>query len=192
MWMNECRKHRLNLALLAGNDLEGGSRVLVERHLATCPECRAHWQSLKAGQAVLEQARAAGCLALESAAPAESATVWPDLQRQIRVTEERRNEIGWRGWLPAAAMAAASLAIIVISSDMMREPATRTGTNAAQFDTLAPINVSSPWSGGTSIVPFRGVEEFNPERIDSTDPDPRPARRRSRLQRLNEGGLRGL
>jgi len=70
------------LPLLAGDDLQGLDRRLVERHLIGCPQCRERQTSL--GQA-METLR---IVATTSSAAADSPSLWNALERQIR--ESRR------------------------------------------------------------------------------------------------------
>lgn len=121
IWNLNCRKVRRLLALSAGNDLEGGDLVGAQRHLAVCPSCREAWKGLEASQRVFEQM---------SAAPAEGAatspncpgasvrpagSVWPEVARHIRIIDEQAVAASWRDWLPAGALAAACLAIVVVT-----------------------------------------------------------------------------
>jgi len=109
MWNLSCRKTRRLLALSAGNDLDERELAQAHRHLAACPHCRIVWQRLKQSQQVLERA---------SAAPAESErlpSVWPAVARQVRAIDEEPVRADWRGWLPAGALAAACLAIVLIA-----------------------------------------------------------------------------
>ncbi|MSR58320.1 MAG: zf-HC2 domain-containing protein [Planctomycetaceae bacterium] len=106
IWNLTCRKARRSLALRAGNDLDETSRVETERHLATCPHCRAEWQRLRAGQQALDLARTAaidsvrpelggapGALNLSASRELCSSrerggSVWPAVSRQIRAIEQ--------------------------------------------------------------------------------------------------------
>ena len=110
MWNLTCRKTRRLLALSAGNDLDEREQSQAQRHLATCPHCREAWQRLFSAQQVLEKVRAT---------PADGqrlgASIWPAVERQIRTIDEQSVKADWRGWLPAGALAAACLALVVIA-----------------------------------------------------------------------------
>ena len=58
------------------------AQVEAERHVATCPDCRVHLQSLRSGQQVLQQARTQS-----PSNVAEEASVWGGVSRQIRVLD---------------------------------------------------------------------------------------------------------
>src|SRR3954447_7113099 len=70
------------LPLLAGDDLQGVDRRHVERHLIGCPQCRERQTSLGRAMETLR------VVAMTPSAPAEAASLWPALERQIR--ESRR------------------------------------------------------------------------------------------------------
>jgi len=110
MWNLNCRKTRRLLALSAGNDLEERELPGAERHLAVCPRCREVWERLRHSQQVLERV---------SAAPVEDraspASIWPAVARHIRVIDEQTVQTNWRAWLPAGALAAACLAIVLVA-----------------------------------------------------------------------------
>jgi hypothetical protein len=185
MWMNKCRNYRVELALLAGNDLDAAARLEVERHLATCPDCRVEWMELQAGQRALERAR-------ETPAEVEIETpsIWCEVQPRIRVVEDRAARGSWRGWLPAAAMAAACLAVLVISTDMLRDSQTNAGLpRQPVYSPGFPVlnyNSASP-----TIVPA-GAEDFASERLDAPESEGRPRRRSNRVEWLGNGPFRGF
>jgi anti-sigma factor RsiW len=98
-----CRWTRSRLPLLAGDDLVGPDRRLVERHLTTCPSCRARLRDLSATVGVLRLAGADDPVPPDLAAP-----LWPGLEREIRESrrpDARRPRVAW----PVAAAAAAAL-----------------------------------------------------------------------------------
>ena len=135
-WKPKCRKVRRALALWAGNDLDESGQVVVRRHVAACPQCREQWQRLQAGQQALEQTRVA-------AEPQMlTASVWPAVEGQIRALEEPV-AASWRGWLPTAALAAACLTIVVVTSQgplPSGEQASRAGRPPVVFQRVrAPI-----------------------------------------------------
>ena len=193
MWISKCQKHRQNLALLVGQDLDVGAQVEAERHVATCPDCRAHLQSLRSGQRVLEQARTQS-----PAAVAEESSVWGGVSRQIRVLDERSGRATWRGWLPAMALAAACLTVTVITTDMLdplRVNATRElgemsgGVNRPQGLRAPNRNVSIPVNSQPMRVPLPASDLQLNQPDDESNGIPR---RGDRPQRFNTGSFRSL
>jgi hypothetical protein len=110
-WNLNCRKTRRLLALAAGNDLDERELAGAERHLAVCPQCRQVWQGLQQTQQALEQVRAAPMA--ESNLPAPS--LWPAVARHVRTIDAQAATADWRGWLPAGALAAACLAVVMVA-----------------------------------------------------------------------------
>ncbi|MBX6314032.1 MAG: zf-HC2 domain-containing protein, partial [Isosphaeraceae bacterium] len=82
MWVSNCSWVRARLPLLAGGELLGLDRRLVERHLIGCPACRSRWESLRGSLDALHAAAA-----VDPARP-EAPSLWPELARQLR--ESRR------------------------------------------------------------------------------------------------------
>ena len=123
IWNLNCRRTRHELALSGGNDnyVEERPSPRTQRHLAVCPRCRETWQGLRHSQRVLERVSVSP---VEEKQPTESAgvfgpdrsSIWPDVARQLRVIDEEAAAPNWRGWLPAGALAAACLAIIVVAT----------------------------------------------------------------------------
>jgi hypothetical protein len=109
IWNLSCRKTRRLLALRAGNDLEERDGAFAQRHVAVCPSCREVWLGLTASQQALEQLRAAPIEAAEQ----RPTSVWPAVARHIRSIDEQAAPT-WRGWIPAAALAAACLAVVMV------------------------------------------------------------------------------
>lgn len=109
IWNLSCRKTRRLLALRAGNDLEERDSSFAERHVAVCPSCRQVWLGLTASQQALELIRAAPVEAIEQRPP----SVWPAVARHIRSIDEQAIPT-WRGWIPAAALTAACLAVVMV------------------------------------------------------------------------------
>ncbi|MFN0052922.1 MAG: hypothetical protein ACKV0T_12090 [Planctomycetales bacterium] len=103
------------LALWAGNDLDAAAQIGAQRHLATCPQCRAHWHGLQVGQQALEQVRLSPAGDASDARSSEERSVWPGVARQLRWSEPLSVAPGWRDWLPVGALAAACLAMVMAS-----------------------------------------------------------------------------
>ena len=136
IWKQSCRKTRHLLALRAGNDLEERESSFAERHVAVCPSCREAWTGLTAAQQALEQVRAAP---VEAAV--RPASVWPAVARHIRSVDEQAAPT-WRGWIPAAALAAACLAVVMVVI-----PDTPLGSDTAE-NSSSPSVIFSPSGEG--------------------------------------------
>jgi hypothetical protein len=115
-WNLNCRKTRRLLALSAGNDLEERDQAGAHRHLAVCPHCREVWQGLRRSQQAIEQVRAAPAVEHDATTSVWSSTsLWPAVARHIRKIDVQAAALDWRGWLPAGALAAACLAIVIVT-----------------------------------------------------------------------------
>jgi len=110
IWNINCRRTRRLLALWAGSDLEHRECQVAERHLAVCPKCREVWERLRQSQQVLEGFRPAPLEEWE-----RSLSVWPAVARHIPSIDDQVIVPNWRDWLPAGAVAAACLGIIVLT-----------------------------------------------------------------------------
>ena len=109
IWNNQCRDTRRMLALWVGNDLGEGHVAGIERHLATCPQCRDVCRDLQNSHQAL-------CTLpmLSVAGRSESASIWPGISQQIRQTYVATPILGWRRWLPTGALAAACVAMLAV------------------------------------------------------------------------------
>ena len=114
--LSNCRKTRRLLALAAGNDLEERDLAGAQRHLAVCPQCREVWQGLRQTQQALERVRSSP-MAEQGASAADwpAPSLWPTVARQVRAIDAQAAQANWRGWLPAGALAAACLAIVMVA-----------------------------------------------------------------------------
>jgi Putative zinc-finger len=141
----KCRKTQKLLALLAGNDLDEASQVDVRRHLAVCPDCRAQWQGLQAGQQTLEQVRARPASASET-----PPSIWGDVHRLLGTTTKAPPPgASWRGWLPAGALAAACLVVGILIFDTPYA-----GEHRTLSDSSPPIS-PQPVGNGFASGPVR-------------------------------------
>lgn len=193
MWMSKCQKYRQDLALLVGQDLDLVAQVEAERHVATCPDCRSHLQSLRSGQRVLLQARTQAPVSV-----AEESSVWGGVSRQIRVLDERAGRTNWRGWLPAVALAAACLTLTVITTDLLdpsrlgstRQVGDLSGGSSTPQGLLAPNrNVSNP----VNTQPMRVPLPSSDLQLNQPDDDSKGIPRRGdRPQRFSTGAFRSL
>lgn len=136
-----CRQAKTEMALWVGDDLDEASARQVERHVAVCPECRDALVALRQSQSVLQAlagSKHAGDVDAALLKPASSNLVrlasdgfeslWPAVSRRLPGQSGARMR-RFNGWLPAAAVMAACVAILVV-----------TGQNAVQyFDGPAPF-----------------------------------------------------
>jgi anti-sigma factor RsiW len=190
MWMSKCQKYRQDLALLVGQDLDVVAQLEAERHVATCPQCREHLQSLRSGQRVLQQARTQ-----QPSPVAEESSVWSGVSRQMRALDERSGRSNWRGWLPAVALAAACLTVTVITTDMLDSSRNLDGLAEqslprAQGFVAPNRNVSNPSSNAQPmLVPLPGSDLLNGQVPEESNWIPR---RGDRPQRFLDGSFRSL
>jgi hypothetical protein len=133
IWNLNCRKTRRLLALSADNDFTERPAPEIDRHLAVCPRCRETWQGLRNGQQALqrlsiarfeearleetrlEEARAEATRAGGESPVSERPSLWPGVAQHLRGIDEQSAAPDWRGWLPSGALAAACLAVVVVT-----------------------------------------------------------------------------
>lgn len=172
IWNIKCRKTRRLLALWAGSDLEQRECQVVERHLAVCPGCRQVWDDLQRSQQVLEKARPLLLDAQErplAAWPVDAfaaASLWPAVERHIRLIDATTNAsvnisnrvalANWRDWLPAGAVVAACLGIIVLNLPQV----------PPMGDTASPAVIESSPAAFASNPQFRNVRLTPPDDVD--------------------------
>ena len=122
-----CRESRFQLALFVGGDLGDASAVGLQRHLATCPDCREHHDGLSDVMGQVER--------IEADAPAvvHRKSVWPQLAAVIKVREQDRTR-RFNGWVAGFAVAATVLAMVTISQSL---PSSRSDF---QFSDITPID----------------------------------------------------
>ena len=135
-----CRESRFQLALFVGGDLDESSGVGLQRHLATCPECRDHHERL---DSVMQQVERS-----ESEAPAlvHRKSVWPQLAAVIKVREQDRTR-RFNGWVAGFAVAAMALAAVTISQNL---PSSQPDLQFSEFGPVDDFGVqaSFPMNGG--------------------------------------------
>ncbi|MFN0195783.1 MAG: anti-sigma factor family protein [Planctomycetaceae bacterium] len=145
-----CKQAEQLLALWVGGDLDEASGRELEEHLALCSTCRATGRRLKASQQVLVHAGHAEPLRLAKSetvpASASADSVWPNVARGLRALEARKRKQRFNGWIPAAAVLAAALAILI-------SPYTNT-SNTPSSPTIAP----SPAGWGQSGLQGGGIQ----------------------------------
>src|SRR5579871_6910407 len=108
-----------DLALYALNALEGEDRLQLEKHLATCAECRIELEQLRGDGALLALSTTGPKPPLRSRqrlldAVAKEAAASPD--SRARAADARKPWWGWLGW-------AATAAVIVFAASLWKENA---------------------------------------------------------------------
>ncbi len=155
--LNERSRHQI--ALLAGDDLEGSLAEEARRSVDSCPHCRGHWLRIR------------GCLgALERAGKGSSslfeASLWPAIESRLTRPMPARPE-RFNGWVPALSMAAACIALLIAgqmeapSPQDSPDPGSRSGPETvldsrllmrAGLDRPLPADYHSPPADGTDAV----------------------------------------
>ena len=102
-----CRRAKQNIALFAGNDLDGLSARELRRHIKECPACADHWRKMKSSVAVLQTPSG------ESRPIGDS--VWPGLAVRLPEQRETRPADRFNGWAPALAVVAACVLMLFFS-----------------------------------------------------------------------------
>jgi len=126
-----CRESRFQLALFVGGDLDESSSVGLQRHLATCPECRDHHDGLSKVMDRVEQIES------QSTAIMHAESVWPQLAAVIKVREQDRTR-RFNGWVAGFAVAATILATVTIAQNLpSAQPLSNFGT---QFSDMGPMD----------------------------------------------------
>jgi hypothetical protein len=152
-----CRESRFQLALFVGGDLDESSSVEVQRHLATCPECRTHHDGLNTVMDQVERSEAA------STAVVHSESVWPQLASVIRVRERNRTR-RFNGWVAGSAVAACVLATVTIAQNL---PSAQPLTNfRSQFSNVGPMD---DFANTDSFQPNSAVSGPPVREIDQAD-----------------------
>jgi anti-sigma factor RsiW len=126
-----CSSARRKIALLVGDDLPGGETSAVEQHLRRCPACREYFTDLtRAREAMLDTAVPDRVLAHRP--------LWPALCHRL---DSGPAATGSRvsGWLPVGALAAASLAIILVLLDLPASSHPRRAVDAAAAGPLVGV-----------------------------------------------------
>jgi predicted anti-sigma-YlaC factor YlaD len=143
-----CRQAKADIALWIGEDLpEPQHREELRRHVAACPECRAHYKRMKRTIAVLEHA--------DRAATYDSGdSLWPELSRRIA----RRPESApsrFNGWLPFTAMTAACLALVVVMESRPTNPVHHTPISRSAWPTFMHQEMQASLPASGHVAPVR-------------------------------------
>lgn len=100
-----CKRTRLDIALMVGDDLDEGAEAAVRRHVAACPDCCEHLRRMQRSLGVLHEPN-------DIVANELSESVWPALAAKLP-GREAGGQSGFNGWVPATALAAACLAVVM-------------------------------------------------------------------------------
>jgi hypothetical protein len=111
-----CREARTDLALFAGGDLDDRTRVReLRQHVASCPGCKGHYQSLKSTLKTLGGVGAVDAFA--SSTWESQHSLWPSIRRELaRPPAQFSASVAFkqlRHWTPFAAMTAACVLMFV-------------------------------------------------------------------------------
>jgi hypothetical protein len=166
-----CRDAKLDLALLAGGDLDDAARLReLRRHLATCPDCRRRYQS---AQTALHSLR--GLKAAATTSTWESGgSLWPAVQQELSrppqpLTRQMFRQL--RHWSPFAAMTAACVLMLVaitFRGEPREQPVTPRGMHLTPPPAVPPASESSRSHGESAARP-----PAPPEVPEGAKPSPR-------------------
>lgn len=156
----DCDQIRQQLALSVGGDLTSVEQAVVDQHLAGCVSCRQDLAGLRSSHAVLQQYREDTMLPV---AP----SLWPGVQARLSRSRTRVSragisepQFGRAGWIPVSALAAACVAVLVLSemNPSFNPPGggaiTRSTPGNAEAVELGPVE----WHGGLNRVSDGGLE----------------------------------
>lgn len=118
-----CTRAKSEIALWAGGDLDDRQIAQLERHVAVCPDCREYRQRMSGSLQVLQNPVVSEPSSLHD-------SVWPGVESRLSMQSqlEARRAERLNRWLPAAAIAAACLAVIAFTSEpAARQPRTLHG-----------------------------------------------------------------
>ena len=148
----DCKTAKLQAALSVGGDLPESDAVGLQRHLATCPQCREHNAGLKTTYAHITSAgqstRVAG----------ETESLWPNIANTMQVRRSKANVKRFNGWVAGLAVAATMLAMVTISQHL---PSAQSEYNGNGVLEVSPTNFNSN-SGQYQLQPrTRRPFQFN-------------------------------
>ncbi|MEX1231301.1 MAG: zf-HC2 domain-containing protein [Planctomycetaceae bacterium] len=187
-----CKLAEQNLALWVGGDLDETSVRELEEHLALCSECRAAGRRLKSAQRVLVKAshvetvrsvksapaaksKSAGKIQIQSlraqSKEGQDVSIWPNVARSLRALEARKRKQRFNGWIPAAAVIVACLAIILSPRTAVYNPS----RGVPPLDTSAGMGNRSLFDGEGLIIGGDSLHRVGLERFDQFSHDGRPA-----------------
>ena len=117
MLKSECGRVQELLALSVGQDVSDEDRVETRLHMARCAACREYHVRVRAGYQVLEQVR----VGTAAGHPyASSPSLWPEVRARLLARRTRPAAQAFNAWLPVGALAAACLALLVVTDSFPR------------------------------------------------------------------------
>ncbi|GEM_PF-6707563 len=145
-----CYWVRKQLSLDVGDDLPASDRAAIEKHLAACEVCRSYRESLERSRDAMLVTRD------EFLAASSSESLWPAMQLRLPHTRDTMR----RSWMPAGAMAAASVAIAVLMVD--RSGDSGGPPRAAGYESPpARFRTSTDFTGNTLDTSHRHSARFD-------------------------------
>lgn len=153
IWKSECRRVRRLIALDVGQDLAGPEGEGVRQHVSGCAHCQTHWERVRAGHQALEEVRTR-----TAGENASHPSLWPDLRERLLARQQvllprPRVRQPVNGWLPIGALAAACIAVLVVTDS--RPPADRVQFSDLSPHVVQPVGNSISWPG----EPAPGVQD---------------------------------
>ncbi len=160
---------KLQIALLAGDDLEGAEAGETRGQVESCPDCRRHWTRVRGCLDVLHRTDS-------GVRPAGS--LWPAIEDRLLATSQPLRPRRSRAWIPVFSIAAACLAVALAA----------TTDRPGSVDSWSG-DAATASAGGRAVTSVR-FEESEPRRdasraeewvrgSDAADPDGRPREFRS-------------
>lgn len=152
-----CRRAQTDIALWAGNDLSESDCQSLQRHLEACPKCRGYKAHMQAIMQVMDE-----CPLRDEADEASKSAVagglWPSLASRL-VSLPTPQVDRFNGWIPAIAVAAVCLAMLMVASPQDAFP---------PKNSTVPANAEAEWSHETSHETHASASNLEA----ASDPEP--------------------
>jgi hypothetical protein len=158
-----CTRAKSEIALWAGGDLDDRQIAQLERHVAVCPDCREYRQRMSGSLQVLHNPGVSESSGLHD-------SVWPGVESRLSVQSqiEARRAERLNRWLPAAAIAAACLAVIAFTSEPAPQPRTLQGQllppDLQSWDMGFPYGTVPRVDGPADLDGGQGFRKFDSNR----------------------------
>ena len=114
-----CKRAKQDIALSVGRDLDSHSERELQRHLASCPDCRQRHAKLRESIAVLHRASELS----DQQSTEETRSVWSavsdTIQHSVRPAKPSPFSLQ-QAWVPVVAIASMVLAVLSISNSLNR------------------------------------------------------------------------
>lgn len=134
-----CKQAKSQIALWVGNDLDEADLPELKRHVAQCVCCEGYCAQMQAGLDVLQQADEMPHLPMQG-------SLWPRVAASIHARGLSPRAHRFNGWVPAAAVAAACVAILLSA---LQRPVERR-PEAILTDVFGTLE----GQGGANVSPF--------------------------------------